>query len=192
MKKLFLPLLSLTLGANILLGNDLSMSPEEKKEIAQSAKKSIKIIGGGLLKEVKKNMKEGGPTQAAAFCAHNATDVAKNLSSTLDEGITVRRITNKPRNPKNIPANEYEQSILNMMEETDRKKHPVVKKLSETHYQVYKPIRIKDKCLTCHGDNTTINNEAYKEIAKIYPNDKAIGYKKGEFRGAFLVDIVKK
>ena len=25
-----------------------------------------------------------------------------------------------------------------------------------------------------------------------YPNDKAINYKAGEFRGAFLVDIVKK
>jgi nitrate reductase cytochrome c-type subunit len=168
------------------------MSKEEKKMIALEAKKAMKIVGGGLLKEVKKNMKEGGVLQAAAFCANNASELTAQLSKNLDEGVSVRRITNKPRNSNNIAKNDFEQSVLDKMEKEDRKKHPVVKKVSANHYQVYKPIRTNDKCLVCHGDATKRNAQAYEQILAKFPNDKAINYKAGEFRGAFLIDIIKK
>ena len=190
MKKILSITSTIVLLSSTLMASNISK--EEKQMIAGEAKQAIKTIGGGLLKEVKKNMKEGGPVGAAVFCAHNATQLTQKLSKNLNEGVTVRRITNKPRNTNNVAKNDFEQSVLDMMEKDDRKKHPVIKKLSENHYQVYKPIRMKDKCLLCHGDNNTRNKEAYKEILSKYPNDKATGYQLGEFRGAFLVDIVKK
>ena len=66
-----------------------------------------------------------------------------------------------------------------------------VKKISDNHFQVYKPLRVGKKCLNCHGDNNTRNKNAYKVITENYPHDKAIKYKLGDLRGAFLVNIIK-
>jgi len=47
-------------------------------------------------------------------------------------------------------------------------------------------------CVKCHGDVKKMNKEAYGIILKRYPDDKAIGYKEGDFRGAFIAEIIKK
>lgn len=40
-------------------------------------------------------------------------------------------------------------------------------------------------CLQCHG--TAINPEVSAKLNELYPHDKAVGYREGDIRGAFLV-----
>lgn len=167
-----------------------AMSDQEAMKIAKDA---IQTVGGKLKHTLGQKAKEGGLTNAATFCSTEAGNVAKEASKSLPKGVSVKRITDKPRNPKNQATPEQ----LKVLEEIKASLKPnekpgmVVKKLSENHYQVYKPLKVENKCLNCHGGDEARNKEAYSIIAKKYPDDKAIGYKKGDFRGAFLVDIIK-
>jgi hypothetical protein len=48
-----------------------------------------------------------------------------------------------------------------------------------------KAIPTEAMCLTCHG--TEISPAVLTRVNQLYPQDKAIGFKEGDLRGAFVV-----
>jgi hypothetical protein len=50
-----------------------------------------------------------------------------------------------------------------------------------------KAIPMKEFCLRCHGDPAGMKPELKGTIAKLYPDDAAVGFKAGDLRGAFSV-----
>ncbi|MDH3268745.1 MAG: DUF3365 domain-containing protein, partial [Ignavibacteria bacterium] len=50
-----------------------------------------------------------------------------------------------------------------------------------------KPIIIQAECLNCHGSQTEIMPDVRNLITQKYPDDKAIGYKPGDLRGAVSI-----
>ena len=186
--------LILSITATLFLMNEYSFINAKElseMEIKKIAKDAIQSVGGKLKHTLMQKVKKGGLADAADFCSTEAGNLAKEAAKTLPEGVSVKRITNKPRNSLNKATIENLKVLADIELKMEEGKTPqmVVKKLENNHYQVYKPLIIGAKCLNCHGDSTTRNEEAYKIIHAKYPNDKAIGYKKGELRGAFLVDI---
>ncbi len=168
-------------------------SVAELKEVKKKAKSAIMKVGGTLKKNLKKTMGAKGVVEAAKFCSLSAVPLAKKVSATLPEGVTVKRITLKPRNINN-KANDEEMAVINELELSKKNGNMpkmVVKKLSSNHYQVYKPIVMGGVCLLCHGTSSVRDAGAYKEILKHYPKDEAVDYKMGDLRGAFLVNITK-
>lgn len=164
-----------------------------EQELKQEAMKAIKKVAGSLQNTLNIKIKEGGITNAATFCSTHATSLSKEVSKTLDKGVKLKRITDKPRNS----MSQADAEQLKVFEEiktkisNGEKVDMLVKQKSKNHYQVYKPIMMAANCLNCHGSDEKRNPQAYEIISKKYPNDKAINYKSGDFRGAFLVDIIK-
>lgn len=186
-------ILKISSACSLMITIALSSELNNEDMIKSQATEAIKTVGGKLKQTVSQKMKEQGAAEAALFCSTSATDLAKEVSKTLPEGIKVKRITDKPRNPNNL-ANEEQLKVLQQIKsqiKTKDKPQLVIKEISPNHYQVYQPITMGGKCLTCHGDESMRNKNAYEIISSKYPNDKATGYKEGDFRGAFLVDIVK-
>ncbi len=187
MKRIILPIM-LVAGASLL-------NAATEQEIKQEAKRAIMKMGGALKSHMKQNMKAGGPVQAAGFCLKEASEIVKKVNASYPKGVSVKRVSLKYRNPANKPTVD-EAKVLTAMQ-NDLKAHKqlpkmIVKELEKNSYKVYKPIFInKGVCLTCHGDAKTRDVEAYKLIQAKYPTDKAVGYKEGDFRGAFVVTIVK-
>ena len=187
MKRVVLPIM-LLVSASLL-------SATTNKEIKQEAKSAIMKMGGALKSHMKQNMKAGGPVQAAGFCLEEASGIAKKVNDSYAKGVSVKRVSLKYRNPANKPTTD-EDKVLEQIK-SDLNAHKVVpkmivKEVRKNSYKVYKPIFMnKGVCLSCHGDIQTRDSDAYKLIKEKYPNDKAIGYKKGDFRGAFVVTIVK-
>ena len=186
-------LIILSLSSALLFTSSFSKEIQIEQELKQDAKKAIKTVAGALQTALMQKIKEGGFTNASTFCSTNATSLAKGASKSLKEGIKLKRITDKPRNEMSqasaedlVVFEEIKTKIANNQEVG-----MIVKQKSDNHYQVYKAIKIQKPCLNCHGDEKTRNKEAYEIISKKYPNDKAINYKLGDFRGVFLVDIVK-
>ena len=187
MKKIILSMM-LVAGATLL-------SAATNKEIKQEAKAAMMQMGKTLKTHMKQNMKAGGPVQAAKFCSEEASKLVAEVNKSYKEGVSARRISLKYRNPADKPTAD-EAKVLEQIQADIKagKKIPkmIVKKITKNSYKVYKPLFIdKGVCLTCHGDVQVRDPEAYKLIKAKYPNDKAIGYKKGDFRGAFVVTIVK-
>ena len=54
-----------------------------------------------------------------------------------------------------------------------------------TVFRYMKAIPTDDVCLMCHGRQ--LPEDLSAELEKLYPNDKATGFSKGDIRGAFTV-----
>jgi len=188
MKKIILSTVIIAMSATFL-------NATTNKEIKQEARTAIMKMGTTLKMHMKQNMKAGGPVQAAAFCSEKARGLAKKVNANYKKGLSVKRISLKYRNPGNKPTADEAKVLQELHTAFNAKKavpKMVVKEVGKNHYKVYKPIFInKGVCLTCHGAGNVRDEKAYKLIKAKYPNDKAVGYKKGDLRGAFVVDIVK-
>jgi hypothetical protein len=165
------------------------------KEIKMEAKAAIMKMGKTLQSNMKKNMKAGGAIQAADFCSKKATDIEKKVNANYQKGVSVKRISLKTRNPNNMPKSDEKlvlEQIQNDFENGKKVPKMIVKHISKNKYKVYKPIFLEKKvCLKCHGDIKHRDKKAYKIIKEKYPHDKAINYNAGDFRGAFVVEIIK-
>jgi cytochrome c553 len=51
------------------------------------------------------------------------------------------------------------------------------------------PIRLVALCATCHGDATTIPAPVQERLAALYPQDQATGFRDGDLRGWFWVEV---
>jgi len=188
MKKIILSTVVVAMSATFL-------SATTNKEIKQEAKTAIMKMGKTLKMHMKQNMKAGGPVQAATFCSDKARGLAKKVNASYEKGLHVKRISLKYRNPSDKPTADEAKVLKELHTAFNTKKavpKMLVKEVGKNHYKVYKPIFInKGVCLTCHGVSGVKDEKAYKLIKAKYPNDKAVGYKQGDLRGAFVVDIVK-
>ncbi|TLP40610.1 Tll0287-like domain-containing protein [Arcobacter arenosus] len=193
-------LITFTIGVTLVFSacsnnqpTEISKNNFEEKEMKKEALDAIKVVGGAFQKTLSSKISNGGLPNAATFCSTNSHDLAQEVFKTLPQGISLKRITSKPRNPNN-KASKEELLVLNQLKNNFEKNQSldmIVKQKSPNHYQVYKPIKVDAICLKCHGTNTIRDEKAYDIILKMYPTDKAIGYALNDFRGAFLVDIIK-
>ncbi|MBK8944140.1 MAG: DUF3365 domain-containing protein [Ignavibacteriae bacterium] len=146
----------------------------------------------GLKTVLMKNMHEGGPLKAVTVCSDTAADLTKLYSETMK--LKVKRVSYKNRNSENYP-DEYEQKgideFIKLLSENNlNEKTEIIKKINvngEESIRYLKPILIEAPCLNCHGNENEIIAEVKDVIKKNYPDDKAIGYKIGDLRGAISI-----
>lgn len=132
-------------------------------------------------------------TGALAVCREAAPAVAAEISER--RGITIRRTSMKVRNPGNR-ADAWEVSGLATLEAAiaagvDPSRAEVFDCVTneggEKEFRYLKAIVAEPVCLSCHGE--ALDDAMKKELSAHYPEDKAVGYKPGDLRGAFSVTI---
>ncbi len=179
----------------LLLSSTLVHASNEA-QIKQEAKDAILKLKSSLQTRLKANLQKGGVVQAAAFCSRKAQAITHEVNVSFAHETTVHRTSLHYRNSENSPKSD-ERAVLEQMQkdfESGKALPPLlVKQTDENTYKVYKPIFInKGVCLKCHGNATQRDATAYKTILKNYPQDKAVNYKMGDLRGAFVVKIVQR
>jgi len=156
------------------------------KDIAQA---TFKSMSGNL----KKAMKEGGVSRALKYCNTAAGPLADSLS--LARNATIKRTSLKLRNVEN-KASQDEFGILinynaNIRDSIALK--PIINTFGEDKVKFYAPIMLKEICLSCHGQvNNRLTPENYAIIKELYPEDKAIDYKEGDYRGIWSIEMDRK
>jgi hypothetical protein len=189
MKKLIAISLTTALCSSLMAMNNKPNHTGVKKE----GIKYIKMLGMSLKSELKSKMKEDkSGLGAIGFCSSQAEQITKDVNAKLPEYASVRRTANRLRNPNNKADDidkkvmqEYELAIAN---KTFSPKNIKVFDINGTT-RVYKPLVMKKVCLKCHGTN--VSDDIKKVLASKYPNDKALGYKEGDFRGVIVSEIKK-
>lgn len=150
------------------------------KEIAEA---TFNVLSTNL----KNAMAEGGVENALTFCNVNAMPLTDSLSSYYN--VSIKRVSHKPRNLINEPTAQEQHIIddylaLGIVENMK----PMIAKNEQQNNVFYAPISAKGLCLTCHGIvGETLLPEHYEMVKKFYPNDKAIGFKEGDFRGMWSI-----
>jgi len=146
------------------------------------------ILGTNLTKA----MVDKGAVHALEFCHTKATILTDSL--TQDGKYSIKRVSDKNRNPKNT-ANELELSYIKRVKESIVKSEKVDPQIQEIDGNViaYYPILTGNKCLQCHGQpSEEIKPNVATKLAELYPEDKAINYKAGELRGIWVVNMGKR
>ena len=181
-------------GVLLTAGKKSSLDPETEKKVVEIGKKATMTLLKTLLGEVTTSLEEKGPVATINYCSERAYPLTDSISEAF--GVKIKRTTFKYRNPKNKP-DKYEEEALRYFEKffKEGKKPPAhyvqkVKVGDKLVYRYYFPLKVLKLCLTCHGTpGKDIKPEVYEAIKKKYPEDKAIGYKEGDFRGVVRVEI---
>ena len=112
--------------------------------------------------------------------AYSASHISKKFSEQNRLNITMQTVSDRARNPKN-KADKYELKAIDFFKKNSDAKEYFTEE--NDFYQYATPLKIENKCLTCHGKK----EEAPKFITDKY--DKAYNYKIGEIRGIVSVKL---
>ncbi len=188
-------------GALILYGcasknKDIELTETEQEKVVEIGEKSANFLFKNIKGELQRALIKEGPYAAVNVCSARALKITRKVEKALNHGIKIKRTSLKYRNPLNAP-DKYEKEALIYFEKyyKEHKRLPdyyiqTVKEGSKLYYRYYKPLKVGSLCLTCHGQG--IDPMLKKIIKERYPQDKAMGYKLGDFRGVIRVSIPAK
>lgn len=180
-----------SLLTSLLLGASLFAEQIPQSVIDTGQKISSELLKN-LSSKLQNEIKTNGLLSAVSFCHSNALVLTEEINLKQVEGLSVKRISLKERNPANIPSPDETKALESMHVLLDKKELPeYIVEEGIKSYKYYKPLVIKkEACLKCHGDITK-NPELSSYLEEHYPEDKASGYKMGDLRGAIVVEIKK-
>jgi cytochrome c553 len=163
-----------------------SNKPKTFDEIGLDYALSTKKVLGKNLMGVIQNK---GTLAALEFC--NAKAIPLTDSMATKHHATIKRVSDKNRNPNNRANAEELKYIEQFKKELAAKKEikPVVIEKGNK-IQFYYPIETNTMCLQCHGKQ--IKPEVKKQILKLYPKDLAVGYTVNQVRGIWSLTFNKK
>ncbi len=156
------------------------------------ARQTAQQLRGELMKNLTAALKEGGAANGVGVCSEIAPGIAAGLSR---DGVTVHRVTTKPRNPRNVP-DAWEAAQLAALAAAHAKGN-LPAELSEVvtdaggrrELRYVTPLTISGPCLQCHGSDAQIDPQVKKLLAEKYPADQATGYQPGDLRGVISVRV---
>lgn len=151
------------------------------KELALKAKDEL---FKRLSSELMATMSNGGPSAAIEVCSQKAPTIAAEVGQEL--GVAIGRTSFKLRNPTNKPP-EWAETFV-----AQRTADPQFVELEDQRTGALLPIRLKAQCLVCHGPKNAISEDVREQLATLYPDDSATGFKDGDLRGWFWVEVPAK
>ncbi|SMB83893.1 hypothetical protein SAMN00120144_0789 [Hymenobacter roseosalivarius DSM 11622] len=123
----------------------------------------------------------GGLAAALPYCRPETYAAVDSLARVLEA--TPRRLSQRPRNPRNqadLPPDQLHPDTVRL-----------VSRLSAEQFSYQRPIILNDQlCLRCHGQvGKDISAADYALIKKQYPTDKSVGFRLGEPMGVWRVQL---
>lgn len=178
-------LIVLTIFIFELLCSCSSNLSQEKK-----SKDLFNAFQANLESELKAALKNHGLVGAVSACSIKSPQLE---SSMVNEDYSIKRISQKPRNPSHFPDTMEKEVLEQWQNMISKNENPGFVFRESQEYKYYlKPIIIKKQlCLKCHGPKISLDDELKKKIFELYPADRAIGYKIGDLRGAFVARWTK-
>ncbi len=146
-----------------------------------------KELGKNLISTIQKK----GTLEAVSFCNKRAYLIIDSMA--VAQNATIRRVSDKPRNPKN-QANQKELRSIETFKKAiaANKDYEPITEVTHDEVKFYYPIMTNSMCLQCHGDpNIDIKPEVIVSLSNLYPEDKATGYDVNEVRGIWSITFDK-
>lgn len=107
-------------------------------------------------------------------------EISNRFSSSVDGGIVIRTVSDRPRNMDNM-ANDFELEMIQYFKKHPKEKQKFIQKDNAFYYT--QPLYVKESCLKCHGKRV----DTIPSIRDKYAN--AYDYKLGDIRGLLNIKI---
>lgn len=145
-----------------------------------------------LLAVLQAEIARSGPEGAIATCREQAPAMAREASE--KSGWAVRRVSLRNRNPKAVP-DAWERAVL---EDFDRRaaagespatleRAEIVQANGQAVQRYLRALPTAELCTNCHGTPDRISAAVSAQLKALYPDDRAVGYRVGEIRGAITL-----
>ncbi len=165
-----------TLSVLILL---VSSSYALTEKDAQELLKPLKM---DLMGTLKKKLSAHGSVAALESCHLQAGPITEKYAKKI---VGMGRTSHKLRNPENAPQDWVKPYLKEFV--SGKRKEPVLVKLPNGNQGYLEPIKVKGMCLICHGSK--LSKDLDQKLTKLYPKDQARGFKAGDFRGLFWLEV---
>ncbi len=150
-----------------------------------------------LLGTLKQAIGEGDFVNAISVCNIQAMPLTQKLTNWEDYRLSIKRVTDRTRNPLNTP-DAFEQKALAHFQAEQKRTGELpgfyVQKIladEQIRYRYYRPLKVGGLCVNCHGPEEMLQPEVRETLQKLYPQDQATGYAIGDFRGLVRVELQK-
>jgi hypothetical protein len=186
-----LPIVLFGLLTQALVLQPAAAQPSEPVWVPQ-AKAVAMSVPPKLLAVLQEEIARSGPEGAITVCRDQAPAMARAASE--QSGWQVRRVSLRNRNPKAVP-DAWERATL---EDFDRRaaageppakleRAETVEKDGRTVQRYMRALPTADLCLNCHGTPDRVSDAVSTRLKALYPDDRAVGYRAGEIRGAITL-----
>lgn len=170
-------------------GNGKGMQNKQRKGPKAQGKAMAIATKKELGKNLMKAISEKGTAGAVEFCNTRALPITAEKEKEFKA--TIKRASDKPRNPTN-KANARENQVIASFKESIAKgeKPDAIVDEHADKFEFYYPIVTNDMCLQCHGKvGQDITQDTYKTITLKYPDDMAVGYNVNQVRGIWHISF---
>lgn len=167
------------------LGEDAG--PDVKKAIA-----AAESLNQALVLQLESALSGGNVADAMEVCGAVAQEMTRAVGKM--HGVILKRSALKLRNLQN-KGDPFElawmssQAIFN----ADYPARPHGERITDSsgkkEYRRITPIYIRPSCLPCHGNPVNMDKSVLQYLKENYPDDAAVGFSEGEFRGIVSVRV---
>lgn len=147
-------------------------------------------FGQGLMGKVQQTMQTHDTYHTTNYCQGVAQALTILAERDLDEGFAIKRTSFQYRNPANAP-DAYEAMALEYFQQRAQQGSLPAEYVQHIgdEYRYYKPLQVQEMCLRCHGDPAQMEPAVLQRLQELYPEDKALGYAEGDFRGVIRISV---
>lgn len=140
-------------------------------------------FSNALIQKLVTTMQQEGAAATVPVCAKDAPKIADDYA--YEYYVKLGRASWKARSVKNAPP-EWAKPLMDA-----RFARPIAMVGPKGQVGWMEPIFMADACTLCHGEADRLDPDAIAEIDKLYPQDQARGFVKGDLRGWFWVEVSK-
>lgn len=167
-------------------GPEWSPLPVEKMTPGQAgqmdrANEARAALFNRLNGRLQEELSQGSAASAIGVCRDEAPRIAREVGR--DNDLAIGRTSYRIRNPANRPPSWAEPWIRN------RTENPVYLQGRDGRFAALLPIRTLKTCETCHGPDGQIPPDVRAALLRNYPEDRATGFREGDLRGWFWVEV---
>jgi hypothetical protein len=145
-----------------------------------------------LLSVLQEEIARSGPEGAISTCRDQAPALARAASE--QSGWNVRRVSLRNRNPKAVP-DAWERAALEDFDRRAAANEPaarleraeLVQENGRAVQRYMRALPTIELCMNCHGTPDRVSPAVTARLKELYPDDRAVGYRVGEIRGAITL-----
>ena len=176
-------------------GTFVNVDDPQAAPIAQFGSRMIERIGAMLIAEIDRTLATTEVKDSIEVM--HLKDLKLPKSEPGQPVVTaIKRTSSMLRDPKNAPDAADQAALDRIYEQLANNEAPdkvIVQKIEHPgaplEWRVYRPIATTQSCLACHGDPANFKPGVKEVLDRVYPGDKAIDYRRQEFRGVLRVSL---
>lgn len=182
-----------TLAAAVLLALAGPVLAQDIAALTADTRKTVLPVVPKVVNAMQEAVAEKGVAEAIPVCKEQAPKLIKEVRDAT--GWAIRRVSLKVRNGERGKPDPWEQAVLAEFDQRAAagekpetlEKSAIVDDAGKPVFRYMKALPVADVCLKCHGPADTLDPDLRARLQATYPEDAALGYAKGQIRGALTV-----